>query len=140
MPIYEYQCENCRRLTETLLKVGEKGPKKCPHCGGKLTRVISRTSFQLKGGGWYKDLYASSKPGSSGDGEAATGASGESSSETKATKSEDKSAGSSDAKPEAKTESKTGSKADAKPEKAAKSEPTKSPPTKTGKTAPKKTG
>jgi putative FmdB family regulatory protein len=66
MPIYEYQCESCHRLTETLLKVGEKGPRKCPHCGGKLTRVISRTSFQLKGGGWYKDLYASAKP-QSGD-------------------------------------------------------------------------
>ena len=34
----------------------------CPACRHpKLERLISATSFQLKGGGWYKDLYSSSK-------------------------------------------------------------------------------
>jgi putative FmdB family regulatory protein len=36
--------------------------KDCPACREpKLERLISATSFQLKGGGWYKDLYSSSK-------------------------------------------------------------------------------
>jgi putative FmdB family regulatory protein len=40
--------------------------KDCPACHQpKLERLISATSFQLKGGGWYKDLYSSSKPASS---------------------------------------------------------------------------
>ncbi len=39
---------------------------KCEKCGGELVRVISASSFVLKGGGWYKDAY-SKKPGSDGD-------------------------------------------------------------------------
>jgi putative FmdB family regulatory protein len=105
MPIYEYQCESCHRLTEALLKVGEKGPRKCPHCGGKLTRVISRTSFQLKGGGWYKDLYASTKP-ESGDSSSTESASGDVKAAEKPSAIDD---GKADkpAKPESKPESKT---------------------------------
>ncbi len=64
MPIYEYACQKCGHLVEVFQKVNEKGPTKCPKCGGKLARVLSQTSFQLKGGGWYKDLYSSVKPGS----------------------------------------------------------------------------
>jgi len=121
MPIYEYQCESCKRLTETLLKVGEKGPKKCEHCGGKLTRVISRTSFQLKGGGWYKDLYSSTKPGSSSDESSPSSASTSASSETK---------------PAAKAEAKSEASAD-KPAKAEASKPAAAP-AKAGKSAAKK--
>jgi putative FmdB family regulatory protein len=65
MPIYEYACQKCGNVVEVFQKVNEKGPAKCPKCGGKLARVLSHTSFQLKGGGWYKDLYSSVKPGSS---------------------------------------------------------------------------
>jgi putative FmdB family regulatory protein len=83
MPIYEYECADCRRLTEALLKIGEKEPRKCPHCGGKLSRLISRTSFQLKGGGWYKDLYASSKPESKPSEGGETAAASESKAEAK---------------------------------------------------------
>jgi putative FmdB family regulatory protein len=112
MPIYEYQCENCHKLTETLLRAGEKGPRKCAHCGGKLSRVISRTSFQLKGGGWYKDLYASAKPDApaemSGDGAAASSNAPES-------KGESKSESKGGAKGEAKAETKSEAKAEAKP-------------------------
>jgi predicted nucleic acid-binding Zn ribbon protein len=39
----------------------------CEVCGGSLERLISRTAFALKGGGWYKDLYASPKPEGGGD-------------------------------------------------------------------------
>jgi putative FmdB family regulatory protein len=65
MPIYEYQCEKCGAQLDVMQKIGEPPPKKCESCGakGKMTRQVSRTSFVLKGGGWYSDLYGSSKKG-----------------------------------------------------------------------------
>jgi putative FmdB family regulatory protein len=63
MPIYEYECSQCHRISDTLQKVSDPAPEKCPHCGAEhsLSRKLSKTSFILKGGGWYADLYASSK-------------------------------------------------------------------------------
>ena len=44
--------------------MSDKPVKVCPKCKArKVEKLISHTSFQLKGGGWYKDLYASQKPG-----------------------------------------------------------------------------
>lgn len=65
MPIYEYTCQKCHQREEILQKFDDKTPETCPHCGAKnsLSRVISASSFHLKGGGWYKDLYASKKTG-----------------------------------------------------------------------------
>ena len=61
MPLFEYRCETCEHLEEVLQKHGDPAPALCPACGaeGEMCKEISRTSFQLKGGGWYKDLYAS---------------------------------------------------------------------------------
>jgi len=60
VPIYEYLCESCESLTERIQKVNDPAPSKCPECGSrKIAKLVSRTSFQLKGGGWYSDLYAS---------------------------------------------------------------------------------
>jgi len=64
MPIYEYACETCGKTTEQMQRIQDPPLQKCPTCGGPLHRLVSRTSFQLKGGGWYKDLYSSAKPGS----------------------------------------------------------------------------
>lgn len=61
MPIYEFVCEACGRIVERLQKVTDPPPDACPECGGKMAKIMSRNSFQLKGGGWYKDLYSSSK-------------------------------------------------------------------------------
>lgn len=61
MPIYEFVCEDCGRIVERLQKVDDPPPEACPECGGKMAKIMSRNSFQLKGGGWYKDLYSSSK-------------------------------------------------------------------------------
>jgi putative FmdB family regulatory protein len=63
MPIYEYNCEKCGKMVDVLQKMNDPAPKKCEACGakGKMTRVVSRTSFVLKGGGWYSDLYGSKK-------------------------------------------------------------------------------
>jgi putative FmdB family regulatory protein len=63
MPIYEFVCEACGRLVERLQKVTDPPPDGCPECSGKMAKIMSRNSFQLKGGGWYKDLYSSSKGG-----------------------------------------------------------------------------
>src|SRR5438067_315115 len=62
MPIYEFVCESCGRLVERIQKVSDPPPEACPECGGKMAKIMSRNSFQLKGGGWYRDLY-SSAPG-----------------------------------------------------------------------------
>ena len=63
MPIYEYTCSNCEKLSDVLQKLNEPAPERCPACGAErtLSRVVSRTSFVLKGGGWGADLYASKK-------------------------------------------------------------------------------
>lgn len=58
MPIYEYVCEKCGDHLETLQKVSDAPLKKCAKCRGKLEKIISRTSFQLKGGGWYQTDYS----------------------------------------------------------------------------------
>lgn len=62
MPIYEYVCEKCGSHVEVLQKVGEAPLKRCQKCRGKLEKVVSRTSFQLKGSGWYATDYSSKKP------------------------------------------------------------------------------
>lgn len=72
MPIYEYTCEKCGTRIDVLQKMDEPAPAKCSNCGadGTMARQVSRTSFVLKGGGWYSDLYGSAKKDSGGTGAA----------------------------------------------------------------------
>ena len=60
MPIYEYECKSCG-VYEINHKISEPARTTCETCGGEIRRLISTTSFALKGGGWYADLYSSSK-------------------------------------------------------------------------------
>lgn len=60
MPIYEYKCKSCGTQFESMQKISEPPIAPCPKCGDTADRLISMTSFTLKGGGWYKDGYASS--------------------------------------------------------------------------------
>src|SRR5215813_12177652 len=62
MPVYEYECKACGRDFEYQQRMSDPDKTTCEVCGGTLDRLISRTAFSLKGGGWYKDLYASPKP------------------------------------------------------------------------------
>src|SRR3954462_3817209 len=62
MPVYEYECKACGRDFEYQQRMSDPDKTTCEVCGGALDRLISRTAFALKGGGWYKDLYASPKP------------------------------------------------------------------------------
>lgn len=96
MPIYEYACGACGHEFEEWQKMSDPPVKTCPKCKKKkVERLISQTAFQLKGGGWYADLYASSKPGKdkAGDGggsakDAGSSASGGSGGTSDASKSE----------------------------------------------------
>lgn len=59
MPIYEYKCSNCGEKVELIQKLGAKAPNVCPNCNavGTLKKIISNTSFELKGSGWYATGY-----------------------------------------------------------------------------------
>ena len=61
MPIYEYRCDSCDTVVEILHGMKDDAPRSCETCGASLERLISRSSFALKGDGWYADLYSSSK-------------------------------------------------------------------------------
>jgi len=63
MPIYKYVCEKCGSHTEVIQKISDPPRKRCEKCRGKLTKEVSRTSFQLKGSGWYATDYPRSETG-----------------------------------------------------------------------------
>lgn len=63
MPIYVYECEGCNGRFEYQQSMSEPPKSVCETCGGKLNKIIVPIAFHLKGGGWYKDLYSSSKGG-----------------------------------------------------------------------------
>lgn len=63
MPLYEYKCLSCGRLTERIEKVSGPHLKKCPYCGGKVERLIAAPAIQFKGAGWYVTDYAKKSTG-----------------------------------------------------------------------------
>ncbi|WP_243357744.1 FmdB family zinc ribbon protein [Fundidesulfovibrio terrae] len=82
MPIYEYRCQECQQTFEEWQKDFADRQVPCPVCGGKAERLISSSSFVLKGGGWYSDLY--SKPAGSNADTCAPASSTSTKTETKA--------------------------------------------------------
>ena len=63
MPVYEYQCTECGQIEEALQKISDPPCKTCSHCGGTLKKLISQSTFHLKGSGWYVTDYGGSKTG-----------------------------------------------------------------------------
>ena len=66
MPLYEYKCLKCGRLTEKIENVDGPHLKKCPHCGGKVESLLSPPAIQFKGSGWYVTDYAGKSRASDG--------------------------------------------------------------------------
>ena len=75
MPTYEYQCDSCG-VFEVSQRITEDPLKKCPTCKSKVRRLISNTSFMLKGNGWYATDYGRSKTSPSTDSTSGNGKSG----------------------------------------------------------------
>jgi len=109
MPIYEYRCERCGDFEE-MQRITDPPLERCPKCRRKVRRLISNTSFQLKGSGWYVTDYARSGSGNGGKKE-----SGGESATSSDSKSETKSEGKSETKSETKSEGKSETKSEAKP-------------------------
>lgn len=59
MPVYEYECCKCGKVVEAWQSLSDEPMTDCPDCAGSLKKLISMSSFRLKGGGWYADGYAS---------------------------------------------------------------------------------
>jgi len=92
MPTYEYLCEKCEHEFEREQRISDPPVKTCPECRSRrVKKLISRTSFVLKGGGWYSDLYASSKGDSKKDGDSESSSSSSDSSDSSTAKSDKKS-------------------------------------------------
>src|SRR4030088_2262955 len=85
MPLYEYKCTACNKHTEKIQKFSDPEITVCPHCGGKLERVLSAPAVSFKGGGWYADGYGNAKPKSAGDNSSKAGSDSKPSSDSKPT-------------------------------------------------------
>lgn len=69
MPLYEYECPKCEKILEVIQKFSDPPISSCPTCGGSVSKLLSKTSFQLKGGGWYVTDYKKPGGGTAGSGE-----------------------------------------------------------------------
>jgi putative FmdB family regulatory protein len=58
MPVYEYECSGCKKVFEVQQRIADAPLAVCPDCGAAVRKLISMSSFQLKGGGWYSDGYS----------------------------------------------------------------------------------
>ena len=63
MPLHAYVCTGCEDSFEEIQKFSDPPLETCTKCGGKLEKQMSSPSFQLKGGGWYRDGYTSKRNG-----------------------------------------------------------------------------
>ncbi len=57
MPIREYRCNGCGKEIEYLI-IGSEEDVVCSKCGTKMEKIISQSTFILKGGGWYSEGYS----------------------------------------------------------------------------------
>lgn len=60
MPVYEFECK-CGHVFEELVPMGTEKCQ-CPNCKRQeVKKIMSTCTFELKGGGWYADGYASTQ-------------------------------------------------------------------------------
>lgn len=67
MPVYEYECASCEKVFEVQQRIADDPIKSCPDCGDEVRKLISMSSFQLKGSGWYADGYSGTSNGKGKD-------------------------------------------------------------------------
>lgn len=89
MPLYEYQCLNCDKTHEVMQRFSDPPLTECPNCKGKLKKLVSLSSFSLKGTGWYTTDYKRKnssqnldKPNPDSEGDKKKGPTGEGSAQT----------------------------------------------------------
>ena len=103
VPLYEYECQACLFRFEKLQRLSDPPPKKCPECGGKIVQMMSASSVQFKGSGWYVSDYQRKGSGADSTGE-----------KKAASKPESKSEAKTESKSETKGETKSETKSDSK--------------------------
>lgn len=69
MPLYEYECDACRRRFEVIQKFSDELRTTCEECGGHLRKLVSSPAIQFKGSGWYITDYARAGKSDSKSGE-----------------------------------------------------------------------
>ncbi len=74
MPIYEYRCSRCGHEFEVIQRISDRPLTRCEDCGGRLEKLLSRSAFLLKGGGWYADGYGGGASGKADSAEKKQGA------------------------------------------------------------------
>jgi putative FmdB family regulatory protein len=68
VPLYEYQCQECKHVFERIQKFSDPPVKTCPKCGGAVEQLLSAPAIQFKGSGWYVTDYAKSGSAPTGNG------------------------------------------------------------------------
>ena len=117
MPIYEYRCASCGAELEKLQKISDPPLLECPECGkDALVKLVSASSFRLKGSGWYEtDFKTGKKKNGAGDsaGEGAASGTGDTGKSDAAGSAD--SSGSNDSDGSSKSKSKAGAGANTAP-------------------------
>lgn len=75
MPIYEYKCTTCSHEFQAMQKFSDAPVRQCPACGAPVKKLISRSSFHLKGTGWYLTDYAKKNSPSASESESSSNSS-----------------------------------------------------------------
>jgi putative FmdB family regulatory protein len=73
MPIYEYRCNDCNNQFELRQKFSDPPADRCSKCGGTVRKIVSATSFSLKGAGWFGDGYGKKAEATSSEVDKAAG-------------------------------------------------------------------
>lgn len=81
MPLYEYRCESCGEITESIQRFSDPPLTECPKCHGPLRKLFSAPAIQFKGSGFHINDYAKEGSKGSSDSKGSSGSSEGSSSD-----------------------------------------------------------
>jgi putative FmdB family regulatory protein len=72
MPIYEYECTACSQITEAVQRFSDPPLTECSRCHGQMRKLISKSTFHLKGSGWYVTDYSGKNQSTAANGSSST--------------------------------------------------------------------